>query len=206
MNKGKQAIKTLAILMTLFLVACGEKNGGLEINNAGKLPNVKQLIENSFGAEKEVFELNIEAEEHLTSTFESASVKYLEGGKQYAHSYNKIMGEGKELQAPKMASAAFQKEFFLKKCQGKVKVKDFDYGMISTKYEEAIKMIPAEYGNFELHSWQFTVNNKNEVSAKFVIEGTKKSEGKSLQGRNIVTNYYEFPFKMDSKGKLAPAR
>ena len=206
--KYQSLLSICTLLSIIFLASCGGVErivggDGPEISNQEGLAKVKKLIEESFGPEKEVFSLSIGTKDHLTSEFGSASVGYLDNGLQYSHDYNVVFGDGQELQEPKMASKSFQKPFFLKKLQGKVKVKDFNYDQLLNKYQEAINMIPQEFESFELHEWKYEVNNQNKITAKFVIEGTKKGEKTSLQGRQMVTNYYQFSFKMDESGKLS---
>jgi hypothetical protein len=166
------------------------------------LQDLKQLVTKQFGADKEVYGLDLQSEDHLTSEFGSATIKYLDNGVDYSQGYYTIMGEGKELEKPKMAGKSFQKKFFLKNKQGKVKLKDLNFDQILTKYDEATALIPAEFENFELVSWDFEVNNQNKVTAEFKIEGTKKGERSERRGRQQVTNYYEFAFKMNEKGEV----
>ena len=83
-----------------------------------------------------------------------------------------------------------------------MKVKDLDFEKIITKYNEACALIPTEYHNFTLYSWKYEMSSKNELTADFTIEGTKKGEGTTTEGRNIVTTYYEFKFEMDKNGEL----
>ncbi|WP_299463302.1 hypothetical protein [uncultured Microscilla sp.] len=200
---------TVLAVFTLFLSSCEGGNpltgGGapdMALNNGEHLNELKKLLESKFGADKVVYELSLRSENHLTSEFGSAMISYLDKGVDYSQSYLVALGEGQELQAPKMASKNFQKKFFLKNKQGKVKLKELDFDLILTKYDEAIGMIPAEFENFELVQWNFRVNNQNKVAANFKIEGTKKGEKSTRQGRQRVTNYYEFSFKMNEKEDL----
>lgn len=209
-NKAYKSVQFASVLAAfiLFLSACGGNNslmgGGAEmaLNNGEHLQDLKKLLEKQFGANKELYGLNIGSEDHLTSEFGTATIKYLNQGVDYSQGYYIAMGEGKELQVPKMASKSFQKKFFLKNKQGKVKLKDLNFDQILTKYDEATALIPAEFENFELREWNFEVNNQNKVAANFKIEGTKKGEKSERRGRQQVTNYYEFSFKMNDKGEI----
>lgn len=209
-NKAYKSVQFATILAAfiLFLSACGGSGsligGGAEmaLNNGEHLQNLKQLVTKKFGTDKEVYRLSLQSENHLTSEFGSATISYLDKGVDYSQGYYTILGDGKELEEPKMASKNFQKKFFLKNKQGKVKLKDLDFDMILTKYEEATALIPAQFENFELVGWDFEINNQNKVTAEFKIEGTKKGEKSERRGRQQITNYYQFSFKTNEKGEV----
>ncbi|OJJ18009.1 hypothetical protein BKI52_29600 [marine bacterium AO1-C] len=207
MKKYSYLFNILFVLSTIFMTACGEieeaLEGGLEINSPEKMGELRQLVESKFGPEKEVFALKIYAKDHLSNDLYNMSVGYLDQGLQYSQNYYVELGlESDKLEDPKQASKSFQRPFFLKKLQGKAKVKDFKIEEIPGKFEEAMQMVPQEYEGFVLHEWEYKVNNQNEVTADFMLEGTKKGEGSSRQGRMVVTNYYQFKFAMDKAGKL----
>ena len=201
----KKTIITILSLSTLFLTSCGDiLSGGDQLNDSEGLKTIKSLLENQFGAETEVYSLDLSSTDHLTSEFGLATISYLDKGVDYSRSYMTYLGPGKELQEAEAASESFQKEFFLKKKQGKIKLNEFDFDQILVKFNEATAMISSEYDTFTLYSWDYEVNNDGGISADFTIEGTKKGEGTSLEGRNIVTNYYEFQFEMNEDGEVVP--
>ncbi|HAS44094.1 MAG TPA: hypothetical protein DCS93_26690 [Microscillaceae bacterium] len=208
MNKYNNLFSAFLLISIVFMNACGQieealDDGGLEINNPEAMAELRQLVEQKFSPEKEVFELKIYAKDHLSNDLERISIGYLDQGLQYSQNYYVELGlESNKLEDPKAASKSFQRPFFLKKLQGKVKIKDFKLEDIPGKFEEAIQLIPQEYEGFVLNDWEFKVNNQNEITAEFLVEGTKKGEGSSRQGRTIVTSYYQFKFKMDNTGKL----
>jgi len=206
-NNLNNLFRALFLFSIIFMSACSEieeaLEGELEINNQETIGELRQLIEEKFSPEKEVFELKICAKDHLSNDLERISIGYLDQGLQYGQDYYVELGlESDKLVEPKPASKSFQKPFFLKKLQGKAKIKDFNIEEIPGKFEEAMQMIPQEYQGFILNDWEFKVNNQNEITAEFIVEGTKKGEASARQGRTIVTSYYQFRFKMDKAGKL----
>lgn len=208
MKHYNNLLSAFLLFSILFMASCSQieealDSGGLEINSAESVGELRKLIEEKFGPEKEVFALKIYAKDHLSSDLNNLAIGYLEKGLQYRQNYYVELGlESNKLEDPKPASKSFQKPFFLKKLQGKVKVKDFKIEEIASKFDEAMQMIPQEYEEFVLHEWEYEVNNQNEITAEFMLEGTKKGEGSTRQGRNVITNYYQFKFKMDKTGKL----
>lgn len=190
----------ITIIGVALLTSCG--NSGNQINSAEGLKEIKNLVEESFGEDKEIYSFSLKAKDHLTSEMGQFRIGYLEDGVDYSRYYNTIFGSGNELQDAEKADESFQKEFFLKSKQGKIKLKDINYNLIQTKYEEAIKLISEKYTDFTLYKWEYEVANDGSITADFTIEATKEGEATSMQGRNIVTNYYEFPFKMNADQSL----
>ncbi|WP_109851646.1 hypothetical protein [Aquimarina sp. AU58] len=187
------------ILIISIVTSCG--GGGItgyDINDQDDLKSIKSLVEENFGADKEIYRLSLNAKEHLTSKMGFISIDYLDNGVNYSQTYMEIQGAD-NLVEPKKGS---QSDFFLKNAQGKVKIKDLNFDLIFEKFEEATKTIPEEFGDFELNRWSFDIDNDNNISAEFTIEAIKKGEGTSLENGQILTNYYEFPFTIDSENNL----
>lgn len=198
----KKSIISILSASVIFLTSCGGGGllGGDQLNDAEGLKAIKTNLETQFGAETEVYSLTLSATDHLTSEFGDSRIQYLDNGVDFSRLYYPTLPQ--PLGDAKRSSDSFQKEFFLKKKQGKIKIKDFDFDLIKKTFDEAVKLIPEDYVSFSLYEWSFNVDNDNKVSADFSIEGTKKGEGTSLEGRNVVTNYYEFEFKIDEDGKI----
>lgn len=190
----------ISILGGALLASCS--SNVTDLNEPESFSKIEELAKSSFGEDLEVYAFSIGTQDHLSSEMRNISIDYLEDGVDYERSYDLINGEGKELEEPEKASESFQTEFFLRKKQGKLKIKDIDFQLINTKYEEAIALIAEDYENFTLHSWKYEVDNDGGVTADFMVEATKKGESTTMEGRNIVTNYYEFPFKMNLKKEL----
>lgn len=190
----------ISILGGALLASCSSSI--TDLNEPDSFAKIEDLAKSSFGEDKEIYSFSIGTKDHLSSEMRYISIDYLDNGVDYERSYDLINGEGKELEEPEKASDSFQTKFFLKNKQGKLKVKDIDFQLINTKYEEAIGLISEDYENFTLHSWKYEVDNDGGLTADFMVEATKKGESTTMEGRNIVTNYYEFPFKMNLKKEL----
>ncbi len=73
---------------------------------------------------------------------------------------------------------------------------------MAAQYQQAIKLIPAEFENFSVYMYTFEPGTAKAMTSHFTIEGTKKGEKTEQKGRKITTNYYEFEFDVDAAGKL----
>ena len=197
----KKTIITLLAGATLLLFSCGESTKN-NMNDAKELEGIKALLIENFGEDREIYQLDLDATDHLTSELGTARIDYLDNGVIYSRMYVADLVTGEKLQEPKKATDGIQSDFFTKKLQGKVKIKDLDFNLIATKYKEACALIPSDYENAILYSWYYKVNNDNEITADFALEATLKGEGTSVEGRNIVTTYYEFIFSMDKEGNI----
>lgn len=204
MNKiFKSAAVAIVALSPVLFASCGSGLTGVpaekDVHKQEGLKSIKEKMVNAFGGDKKVHSLSITTKDHMDNTFGMASIGYLDNGKDMQQSF---VTEPEEKAQPAKPSVV-QSEFLLKSKQGGVAVKDFNLEQIAAKTEEAMKMIPAEYEGFYLHDWTYDVSNDNKITADFVIEGSKKGESSKQQGRMIVSNYYEFKFKMDEAGKVS---
>lgn len=182
--------------LSATIISCGVGNKNV-LNTVEGIANIKSIVTENFG-NKEVYQLSLYATQELSSELGSITVNYLENGKDYSQLYSTLIPD-KSLQEPKESST--QDEFFLKSKQGKINVSDFDFDLISKKYEEASKMIEG-YENFQLYNWIYSVDNDNNITANFTIHATQIGEDAERSGRMEITNYYEFEFNVDSDGQL----
>ncbi|WP_109830147.1 hypothetical protein [Reichenbachiella versicolor] len=190
----------LSILAGVLLASCG--GGYIDLNDPDSYEEMKELAIDSFGEDLEVYGFSLGSKDHLSSEMRYISVDYIKDGVDYERSYDLINGEGNELEEPEMASKSFQTEFFMRNKQGKLKVKDIDFELINTKYEEAISFLAEQYTDFVLYSWEYEVANDGTITAEFMVEATLIGESTTMSGRNVITNYYQFSFKMNENQEL----
>lgn len=202
-NIFKYAIVATFSLGSIALTSCDSGLMGVpadkDVSTQEGLKSIKEKVVNAFGGDKKVHNLSITTKDHMDNTFGLAIANYLENGKDMSQSF---VTQPEEKVQPAKPSVV-QSEFLLKNKQGSVAIKDFNFEQIAGKVEEAKKMIPADYEDFYLHDWTYEVSNDHKITADFIIEGAKKGEGSKRQGRMIVSNYYEFKFKMDDAGKVS---
>ncbi|WP_310028830.1 hypothetical protein [Flavobacterium arsenatis] len=163
------------------------------------MSKIKTKVVETFGADKKVYSLSIDADDHLSLDWGSCTIDYLESGKDFSQRFSTTPSE--KLAEPK--ADAIQNELMQKNKQGSVAIKDLKFDLINAKFNEAMKLVPAEYESLYLHSFTFNVDNDNKVTAYFTIEGKKKGESAEIQGKRISINYYEFKFKMDENEKIS---
>lgn len=195
----KIRLRILAFCAPILLASCsGGFGGSPELSSDEGIKEIKEILSSNFG-DKDIFDLSISAEEHLDDNLGLIIVKYVDGGKSYSQTYHTTAGIG--LGDPKeVTSFAFdEKKHSLKKGS------EVDFSFIPKKFEEAKKIITDlsdEYEGFVLYSFDLGVNKDGNFEGDILLEGTKIGEGSSMQGRNVVTNYYEFDFDLNEDGTI----
>lgn len=151
-------------------------------------------MKDKFGGDREIYGFMLMTTDHLTSELMMASVNYEKEGQAYSQSYlltTEILNDEK-------------KSAFKNRSDKQIKVSDIDIDLISQKYAESVKLIDeqGEMEDYTLHEWTSKMNKKGKLESSFSVEATKKGEGIDVEGRNLVTNYYEFKFEVDGDGNL----
>ncbi len=182
----------LVSVLSMALFSCG---GGLpDFNEKDGVSRVKEIAEDQFGGDKEIYSLMVATKDHLTSDVMMVDVSYTKDGKDYSQSY---LVEQDNLVEEKSNN-------FKNQSGVQIKISDIDFDQISEKYKEATKLIDeqGEMEDYTLHNWIYRMNRNGKLESTFTVEATKKGEGVGLEGRNVVTNYYEFNFEVDENGEL----
>lgn len=197
----KLILGVFAIGTMMQFTSCGKVSdivdsaAGIDYNTTEGASKTQERLVKNFGG-KEVYEVDFSSRNELSSSLQSIDVKYVENDKSYSQSmYDTTLND------PKVETTWAYKE----NKDGKIKVEDLDLSVMPSKFAEAVKIIETEtdeFHNFNLYRWDFELEKGNKVTARFTINATKKGEGNTMQGRNIVTNYYEFNFDMDANGKV----
>ena len=126
------------VIAVLALTSCGSEDTSIKLNNPESFTKIAELAKSNFGEEKEIYSFEINTKDHLTSELRSLTIEYLDNGVDYDQYYDLGNESGKELEEPKKKGSAFQKKIFLKNKQGKIKIKDIDFALINTKYQDCL--------------------------------------------------------------------
>jgi len=183
-------------LISIFFFSCSSSTDGLDVTNSTDINTIKELMVDKFD-NMEVNQVIISTEDELSNNFGSLNVAYIKDGKLKNKLYNQLVpGDNK------MQPARDGLQIFLEDKQGKIKLSDFDFDMVASKFKEASKLIDGNYENHALYNFTFHVKNDNSVTARFQINATEKGENPETNGDIEITNYYEFDFEMDANGTL----
>jgi hypothetical protein len=191
----KNILKTFLAVSVLTLSSCGmDSLVPKNLNDADDITVIKATVEEKLGADKMVNKLILTADDYLSNGFERAQITYMRDDTEYSQDYFlKVVNDPKK--------SIIQRNLH----DGAIKISEFDFEQIPSSFTKAVEMIEAEsdeYQDFVMYQWEFTVDKNNEVTSEFSVNGTKKGEANYTEGRNIVTNYYEFEFTSDKDGNI----
>lgn len=199
MSKFRNVNTLIAASAIIFFSACSSTTSAdKDMTKPEGIKAIKEKVVKSFGADKKVYSLSFSAADHLSNEAGSATIHYLENGKDMSQTLTLSPEEKLQNAEP----ALVQNEFLLSKKQGSIAVKDLNFDKIPEKLNEAFKLISDEYEGATLHNWNFDVDNSNKLSENFTIEVSKVGESSERKGRMVISNYYEFGFELDESGKV----
>ncbi|MDO6492497.1 MULTISPECIES: hypothetical protein [unclassified Cellulophaga] len=201
----KNTLKITFILIMLAITSCGSDKDTIRISTLEGLQAAKQLAITSFGADLEVYRFELYSKEDLNSDLGSITIKYLKDGKLYSRRYaTKTSHVEATLEDEEALSDTFQKNFYIKNAQGKLKISDIDVDAMFSNINKGVVLIEdeMEIDNYQVRKYYIEANSKtNKVSSDFEIHVTEPNN-ETIEGRNIVTNFYEVEFEADENGEL----
>ena len=69
--------------------------------------------------------------------------------------------------------------------------------------DKALTIMGEDVATHQLRNYTINVDPKtNAITSNFELHVTQKGEGTSIEGRNIVTNFYEANFEADAEGNV----
>ena len=195
------------LLLSLTLItSCSDDSKISIITNEG-LVKLEQLTIEQFGGETEVYSFSIYSEEDLSAHLGSMTIEYFKEDREiYANTYNAITygeepnltGEEKREQITK-----FRPKWKTPEGNGKIKIKDIDFGHIIPNILTAKEILGDNVANVYIKYYDIKVEAEtNALIANFKLQYTPEENATTLEGRNIVTNYQEADFKVDVNGEV----
>ena len=199
----KNLLKITSICLVFTLFSCGGSDAP-QMNTKDGLEKIKTIANEKFGSDMEVYSMTIYSQEDLNSSLGLVTIKYIKDGKRYSRMYSeKTAHTEANLQDEKADSDSFQKKLFLDKAQGKMKISDIDTDKIIANIDKALTIMGEDVATHQLRNYTINVDPKtNAITSNFELHVTQKGEGTSIEGRNIVTNFYEANFEADAEGNV----
>ncbi|WP_117880793.1 hypothetical protein [Aureibaculum luteum] len=199
----KNLLKITSICLVFTLFSCGGSDAP-QMNTKDGLEKIKTIANEKFGSDMEVYSMTIYSQEDLNSSLGLVTMKYIKDGKRYSRMYSeKTAHTEAKLQDEKADSDSFQKKMFLDKAQGKMKISDIDTDKIIANIDKALTLMGEDVDTHQLRNYTINVDPKtNAITSDFELHVTQKGEGTSIEGRNIVTNFYEANFEADAEGNV----
>lgn len=197
MNQFASLLFASVLLLSSCKSLLPEKPAISDPKEAAKL---KEMMVKQFGGDKPISNFSIHAKE-MSDELEMATITFVENDKIMDQSFLVQLGDKQQPAKPSIV----QSDFLLKQKKEApvMKIKDLDFAVIAPKFQEAVNQLPAEFKDgASLNNWHFYPVKNGKMTYNFEVHATKKGESSSMQGRRIVTNYYEFDFAVDEKGTV----
>jgi len=198
-------LKITLVLLPVFFISCGSESK-LRISTSEDLEKVKALAIEQFGEDIEIYELGLTQGEDLSNDLGSIDIWYhKDDKKKYSNAYNvQTYGDAPNLRGEKLheSTTKFIPKWDRPENKGKLKIKDIDFDKILVDLETALDQIE-DLGTWSLKSYTSKVAPKtNRLTSRFTVQITPSENATNLEGRNIVTNYYEYTFEVNEEGEL----
>ncbi len=194
------------LLSVLLVSSCSDDNKISIITNEG-LVKLKDLAVNQFGENTEIYSFAISSQDDLNENLGSMTIEYFKEDKEiYSNTYNvvaygdesNLMGEEKKEQITK-----FRPKWKTPEGNGKIKIKDIDLANVLPNILKAKEMLGDDVGNIYIKHYTVKAEPEtNAITARFNLQFTPKENATSLEGKNIVTNYYEADFEVNANGEV----
>jgi len=202
----RQCLSLLFLLCVLLGFCSCDSNLGVNIYDKEQLATLPAKINKYVKPDMQVTELTFmpTSAKHFTDIMESVSITYVDPANPQRLKEMKIDLAGDKMEDSKEVFLN-RSEFLLKKeLEKAASIKNLDYIVIYTNLEKAARQVSAqELDNAGTHSYSIGMDKDPAlVKHHMVLNGKPKKGATSLQGRRLVTNYYELPFTADAKGNV----
>ncbi|MFI8603569.1 hypothetical protein ACIGCP_03865 [Cellulophaga baltica] len=193
----------LVTLISIAVTSCGGKDTVKLTAGEEGHDKLKQLVVDQFGGDREVFRINFSASDDLDASIGFITLTYLKDGKLYSQAYNGSLRDEAMRLGEEEINKYNQTEISIQKSQGKLKVSDLDLTAINKDAELILLELDDDFSEYSIRSYAINVAPKtNELSSVIKIQYTPTEGATSLEGKSIVTNYYEVQAEINAAGDI----
>jgi hypothetical protein len=198
----KKTISLFLLAAVVIFQSCGGIGGSKhKIGTKDGAEFASKKIKESLKGDEDILRMSVRGQED-GSTIQLLDIYYADATLKDEVRYNQINLVGGFIPVDKKPlSFAMAKASLNDKVEGNAKkFADFDFSKMPTHIEEGKKMIPKGFSYFGIQDYD--LYGSKDLPYKFTINCTKDGEKKERSGQMIVTNYYQFEFEVDGKGKI----
>lgn len=193
--KRKINLLVAFIATGLMLTSCGNSAKKQEENQK----NLVEELKKEFGSRNDIIQIQFRAGDQLNAPLEEYEVVYKNDKEIVEQEYD--LKTGLEEAKPPITSYPYERS-------KPVEFKMFPVDSIQSDYNKCLTILKTEFtgedelDDYTFYTWEGKSNNKGTVDVEVTVNATIKAEGTHTEGRNIVTNYYEFVFKKQEDGSM----
>jgi hypothetical protein len=198
MTLKTKIIAPLSIGLLLGMAACGSPDSIYDLDTAGEIDEIKKEIVAAAG-DIMTYEVSLSSLTELETSLSDIEIVTnadAAEGTLMKHTYD-LKGE------TEASVSVIDSEFSVRvynKNEPK-KLSEIDFGLIEKNIEAAKSQIPAVYIDHSVYEYRIQFDD-NKRADSFIINCLEEGESDHMEGRDIVTNYYEFLFEMDENGAV----
>ncbi|MBO0591539.1 hypothetical protein I2486_08970 [Cellulophaga sp. E16_2] len=193
----------LVTLVSIAVTSCSDKDTVKLTAGEEGHDKLKQLVVDQFGGDREVFRINFSALDDLDASIGFITLTYLKDGKLYSQAYNGSLRDEAMRLGEEEINKFNQTEMSIQKSQGKLKLSDLDLTAINKDAELILLELDDDFSEYSIRSYSINVAPKtNELSSVIKIQYTPTEGATSLEGKSIVTNYYEVQAEINATGDI----
>ncbi|PCE65773.1 hypothetical protein [Sediminicola luteus] len=185
---------SIVLFITIIFSCKGKKD---HISDPDEIESIQELVNEIFEKDKEVYYLSLSAEDKLRGTLSSIYFTYKFKDTYFDQTYDV---QSKTFSDPAKKSYDYKKGF---------KIGDLDIGSIPEWYMEALQILNdkellIEDKLYYLDDWNYRVDNKGKIYARFALNYYLSSHSRSSgRGRVTTTTYASHDFLLkDNQLKL----
>lgn len=196
--KKMKMITFLSAGMFFALASCEGAESIYDLDKAGEIEEIKKEIIAEVG-DIPVYEVAMSSTDELETSLTNVSI--VTNHEATEETLNKtefqFTGEGAA------STSVIDREFSVRvyKKSDPVLLSEIDFSVIEKNIETAKGQIPSEYVDHAVYSYTIQFDD-NKRSDTFTINCLEEGESDHMEGRDIVTNYYEFIFDIDENGTV----
>lgn len=195
--KTKKSI-ALSIGITLALTSCGNAETIYDLDKAGEIEEIKKEIIATAG-DIMTYELTLTSQGELETSLGNIEIitnADATEGTLNRNSYDLI---GTAEPGVKVIDSEFSVRVYSK--NEPKKISELDFALIEKNIADAKSQIPSEFIDHTIYTYRIEFD-ENKRADTFTINCLKEGESDYMEGREMITNFYEFLFELDENGTV----
>ncbi|MFT5819069.1 MAG: hypothetical protein ACI8ZM_000291 [Crocinitomix sp.] len=187
-----------SIGILLGLTACGNQESIYDLDKPGEIAEVKKEIITTAG-DVLAYEIRLTSQTELETSIDAVSIITSDDASEGTLNRKDFQLTQEDEPSVSVIDSEFSVRVYKK--NDPKKISDIDFSVIEKNIETAKNLISSEYVDHSLYEYQIEFEDNNRADT-FILNCLLEGENDHMEGRDIITNYYEFEFEMDENGEV----
>lgn len=194
----KKITATLSLVLFFGLSSCEKAASIYDLDQSGEIEEVKKEIIEAAG-DLMTFQLTLRSQTELETALGNIEIVTNEGAAEGTLNRNTYDLIGTTPPGVAVIDSEFSVRVFSK--NEPKKISELDFTLIEKNIAEAKAQIPSEFIDHSIYEYIIDFE-ENKRADTFTINCLKEGESDHMEGRDMVTNFYEFLFELDENGAV----